>query len=306
MHRVRLIMGARPVPVGARRHGLSMDTAEPFIGSEALAAGNLSRHELRKYYRTVLPDVYADRHAVLTLRQRTMAAWLWSRREAVIAGSAASALHGADWVADDAPIELIWSNARPPRNVITRHDLLLDGEVLQLGGMAVTTVNRTAFDLGRRGRFGDAVARLDALVRATGLAPADVRGVAERHRHTRGLRQLERVLERADGGAQSPKETWLRLMLIDEGFPRPHTQIPILDPAGYPKYYLDMGWEDRKLAVEYDGVQHADALGYDIERHDYIAGLGWTIVRVAAGQRRPGIIARVEREWRRLSALTLR
>lgn len=78
------------------------------------------------------------------------------------------------------------------------------------------------------------------------------------------------------------------------------------DPAGYAKYYLDMGWEDRKLAVEYDGVQHAEALAYDIERHDYIADFGWTVVRVAAGQRRPSIIARVEREWRRLSALTLR
>ena len=190
--------------------------------------------------------------------------------------------------------------------VITRHDLLLDGEVLVLDGMTVTTAHRTAFDLGRRGRFADAVARLDALIRATGIASADVLALAECHRHTRGLRQLERALELADGGAQSPKETWLRLMLIEDGFPRPRTQIPILDPAGHPKYYLDMGWEDRKLAVEYDGVQHAEALAYDIERHDYIAGLGWTVVRVAAGQRRPGIIARVEREWRRLSALTLR
>ncbi|MDO3401099.1 DUF559 domain-containing protein [Mycolicibacterium neoaurum] len=283
-----------------------MDISEVFIGSEALAAGTLSRHELRKYYRAVMPDVYAGRRAALTLRQRTMAAWLWSGRQAVIAGAAASALHGAEWVADDAPIELIWPNARAPRQVITRHDLLLDGEVLVLDGMTVTTAHRTAFDLGRRGRIGEAVARLDALIRATDLAPADVRALADRHRHSRGLRQLERVLELADGGAQSPKETWLRLMLIEDGFPQPSTQIPVLDPAGYPKYYLDMGWEDHKLAVEYDGVQHAEALAYDIERHDYIAGLGWTVVRVAAGQRRPSIITRVEREWRRLSALTLR
>lgn len=205
------------VPVGAGRHGPVVDISAPFIGSEALAAGALSRHELRTYYRAVLPAVYADKRAALTLRRRTVAAWLWSGREAVIAGSAASALHGADWVADDAPIELIWPNARAPRQVITRHDLLLDGELQQLGGMTVTTVHRTAFDLGRRGRIGEAVARLDALIRATGLAPADVRAVAGRHRHTRGLRQLERALELADGGAQSPKETWLRLI-------RPATQ----------------------------------------------------------------------------------
>ena len=278
-----------------------MDSAEPFIGSEALAAGLLTRHELRRYHRAVMPDVYVERRARLDLRQRAAAAWLWSGRQAVLAGSTAAALHGADWVPDDAPVELIWPNARPPRHVITRDDLLLTGETLRIDGMAVTTADRTAFDLGRRKNFGEAVAELDALARATGFKPANVRELAQGHRHTRGLRQLERALDLVDAGAQSPKETWLRLMLIGEGFPRPRTQIPILGPDGYPIYYLDMGWESLKLAVEYDGVQHADALGYDIERHDYIAGQGWTVVRVAAGQRRPGIIRRVEREWRRLS-----
>lgn len=89
-------------------------------------------------------------------------------------------------------------------------------------------------------------------------------------------------------------------MLIDAGFPRPQTQIPVLGPDGYPRYFLDMGWEELKLAVEYEGVQHADQLGYDIVRADYITRAGWTHVRVAAGHRRPAIIARVEREWDRL------
>lgn len=69
---------------------------------------------------------------------------------------------------------------------------------------------------------------------------------------------------------------------------------------GYTRYYLDMGWPELMLAIEYDGVQHAESLGYDISRADDIAGLGWTTVRVAAGHRREGILARVEREWDRL------
>lgn len=293
-------MIAPPAPSDVHGSVARMDTAEPFIGSEALAAGLLSRHELRRFHRAVMPNVYVDKRADLSLRQRAAAAWLWSARQAVIAGSTAAALHGAEWVAADAPVELIWPNARPPRQVVTRNDLLLDAEVQQLHGMAVTTVNRTAFDLGRRGGFGDSVARLDALARATDFEPADVLLLAERHRHARGLRRLERALDLLDSGAQSPKETWLRLMLVSEGFPRPRTQIPILGPDGHPIYYLDMGWKDLKLAVEYDGIQHADTLGYDIERHDYIAGVGWTVVKVAAGHRRPGIIRRVEREWNRL------
>lgn len=278
---------------------------EPFIGSEAISAGTLTRHELRKYHRAVMPDVYVGKWTHLSPQQRLRAAWLWSRRQAVVAGSSAAILHGAKWIGEDVPVELIWPNARPPRGVITRHDTVLADETQTIHGMTVTTVERTAFDLGRRGRLGDAVARLDALGAATGLKADDVRALAERHPHTRGLSQLQEALDLYDPGSQSPKETWLRLLLIKSGFLRPQTQIPVLGLNGYPVYYLDMGWEDLSLAVEYDGVQHADALGYDIERHDYVAGLGWMVVRVAAGQRRAGIIHRVQREWNRLAPNTL-
>lgn len=284
-----------------------MDTEiGPFIGSEALAAGALTRHELRRYYRAILPNVYVGRRCEPSLRQRTVAAWLWSGRQAVIAGSAASALHGAKWVDRCEPVELVHVNAKAPRGVVTRNDLIHPDETTTIDGMSVTTAARTAFDLGRRGDLGVAVARLDALARATRLRAQDVVGIAAQHRHTRGLRQLDDALALFDPGAESPRETWLRLMLIDEGLPRPQTQIPVLGLDGHPLYYLDMGWEHLQLAVEYDGAQHAGTLGYDIQRHDYIASVGWTVVRVAAGHRRAGVVARVNREWRRLSALTCR
>lgn len=271
--------------------------SDPFIGSEALARGALNRYQLRRYYRPLMPDVYLDKGVAPTLVRRTKAAWLWSHGDAVVAGLAASALHRAKWVDDDAPVELIWTNARAPKRVITRADLLLTGESERLEGLRVTTPERTAFDLGRRSRPGEAVAQLDALGNATGLKAADVSALADRHRHVRGLRQLETVLGLYDAGAQSPKETWLQLMIVAAGYPRPRTQIPVPGPDSRPRYYLDMGWEEYMLAVEYDGVQHADALGYDIVRNEYIARLGWTTIRVAAGHRRPDIMGRLRRAW---------
>ncbi|BBX31333.1 hypothetical protein MMAG44476_29671 [Mycolicibacterium mageritense DSM 44476 = CIP 104973] len=276
--------------------------SDPFVGSEALASGALNRYELRRYYQPLMPNVYLDKRIALTLRLRTQAAWLWSGREAVVAGLAASALHRAQWIDDDVPVELIWANARPPRRVITRADLLLPGECQLLDGLNVTTPERTAFDLGRRGSLEEAVARLDALGNATEFKATDVLMLAERHRHVRGLRQLECALDLYDPGAQSPKETWLRLMIIDEGYPRPQTQIPVLGANGQPRYYLDMGWEEYMLAVEYDGVQHADALGYDIVRNEHISDAGWTTIRVAAGHRRPEIMARLHVAWSRVAA----
>src|SRR4029079_4457331 len=185
---------------------------QPFIGSEALASGSLSRYELRRYYRAIMPNVYFDKRVEPSLRQRTLAAHLWSRREAVVSGLAALATHGGKWIAHGSSVELIWPNARSPSGVVTRDQLLLENEIQRLDGLRLTTPERTAFDLGRRGRLGAAVARLDALSAATGFKAPDVAHLARDHRRARGLRQLEVALDLMDAGAQSPKETWLRLL----------------------------------------------------------------------------------------------
>jgi very-short-patch-repair endonuclease len=273
----------------------------PFIGSEALALGRLTRYELRRYHRAILPDVYVDRRAEPSLRQRTVSAWLWTRRDGVVAGLAAAALHGAKWIDDDVPVELIWRNARTPPGVITRADTLLGGETCLLDGLPVTTPARTAFDLGRRGPLTGSVARLDALIRATDVPVAEIEALTAGHRHTRGLRQLEKALDLVDAGAESPKETWLRLLLIRHDFPRPRTQIPVPAPDGYTTYYLDMGWEAIKVAVEYDGDHHRttrELFAYEIQRAEDIAAAGWHVVRVAARSHEADVIRRVERAWR--------
>ncbi len=87
--------------------------AEVFIGSEAVSAGRLSRHELRRYYRPIFRGVYLPKCAEVTLRDRTVAAWLATGRRSAIAGLAASALHGAGWVDHDVSIELVGVTSRP-------------------------------------------------------------------------------------------------------------------------------------------------------------------------------------------------
>lgn len=274
-----------------------------FIGSEALRAGIITWHELAKYYRAIMPDVYLDLRAELTMRNRTLAAWLWSHRRAVVAGAAASALHGAKWIDDDTPVELIWRNARAPRGVIARADLLLDGETQRWGALELTTAERTAFDLGRRGPLGQAVARLDALAAATNFKIGDVAELAARHRGARGLRQLEAALDLVDAGSGSPRETKLRLLLIKAGFPRPQTQIPLLRPNGK-RYFLDMGWQHIKLAVEYDGDQHRTSRRQyviDAERQEYLARVGWTHIKVLSEHRSADVIRRVRQAWDQLT-----
>jgi hypothetical protein len=268
----------------------------PFIGSEALARGALTRHQLRMYYRAVFPNVYLSRDVEASLERRITAAWLWSKRQGTIAGAAAAALHGAKWIPDDVPVELIHSSTRAPRGVLTRRDALIDGETQIIDGRAVTTPERTAFDIGRRGAVHSAVARLDTLAHATGLKVDEVLRIAAGHPRSPGIRRLQAALDLVDAGAQSPRESYLRLLLIDAGLPRPQTQIPVLGVDGIPVAYLDLGWEDRMVAVEYDGDHHrTDRRQYvkDIRRQEMLERMGWTIVRIVAEDRPSAVVRRV-------------
>ena len=272
------------------------DATEPFIGSEALAFGTISRHQLRTRYRAVFPNVYLSNEVQLSLELRIFAAWLWSKRTATIVGAAAAALHGAKWIPDNVPVELIHTNPRAPHGVLTRRAALLDGETQTMDGRTVTTPERTAFDIGRRGAVHSAVARLDALARATGFKVDDVLRVAKCHPRSKGLRRLESALGLVDPGAQSPRESYLRLLLFDAGLPRPQTQIPVLGVDGIPVAYLDLGWQEYLVAVEYDGDHHrTDRRQYvkDIRRLEMLEGMGWIIVRVVAGDHPADIVRRV-------------
>jgi hypothetical protein len=68
---------------------------EIFIGRAAVAKGVVTRHELQRWYRPIYPNVHAPRGRDLSLRDRTVAAWLWSKRNGVVTGVAASVLGSA-------------------------------------------------------------------------------------------------------------------------------------------------------------------------------------------------------------------
>ncbi|OBI21980.1 hypothetical protein A5712_13775 [Mycobacterium sp. E2327] len=282
-----------------------MELGKPFIGSEALACGALNRHQLRTRYSAVFPNVYLHNGTEPSLEQRIAAAWLWSRRKATIVGAAAAALHGSKWIPDNVPIELNHANTRPPLGVLTRRDALLEGETQVMDGRTVTTPERTAFDVGRRGAIRSAVVRLDALARATGFKTEDVLRIVKCHPHAPGLRRLEAALEMVDPGSQSPRESYLRLLLIDAGLPRPQTQIPVLGVDGLPVAHIDVGWHEYMVGVEYDGDQHQTdrrRYVYDIQRLETLERMGWIIVRVVAEDHRANIVRRVraamiERGW---------
>lgn len=278
------------------------EPVKAFRGSEAIASGAMTPYALRSKCVAVYPDVYVPRDTELTAADRAAAAWLWSRRRGVVAGRSAAALHGAKWVDGRKPAELLWLNRRPPNGVHAWSDRFADGEIDVVDGMRVTTPARTALDLACRYPLTKAVAAIDALANATQLKIADVEILADRYRGRRGLLKARRVLDLVDAGAESPQETWLRLVVIRNDFPRPQTQIPVYDEFGVLVAVFDFGWEDLKIAMDYEGEHHwltRKRLNHDIRKAETVAELGWVDIRVTAEDTEGGVVRRLSTVWRR-------
>ncbi|AGB26221.1 hypothetical protein Mycsm_06058 [Mycobacterium sp. JS623] len=277
-----------------------------FLGSEAVAQGSLTPYELRRGHQRMFRNVYFDKRHDMTLLDRIEGAWLRSGRQAVIAGVAASALHGAQWVADDIPIELIWNYGRSPSGLLVRNEALEDDEITRVASLPVTTRVRTAFDLGRYLPRGEGIARLDSLMHSQIFSIEDVLLLAKRYRGARGLRALRASLPLVDGGAASPQETWLRVLYIDAGLPRPTTQIPIVEGRGKVVRWADMGWEEFMVVSEYDGDLHRtnrNKYTNDIRGLRRARELGWIVDQVIKEDRPADIVQRaraalISRGWR--------
>ncbi|CAM4469476.1 hypothetical protein MB901379_04396 [Mycobacterium basiliense] len=185
----------------------------------------------------------------------------------------------------------------------TWSDRVADDEVELIGGLTATTAARTALDLACRYPISKAVTAVDALSRATRLKISDAELLADRYQGHRNIRRARHTLSLVDPGAESPRETWLRLLLIEAGYPRPQTQIPVYDEYGQLIAVLDMGWADIKVAVEYEGDHHRISrrqFNRDIVRIETLTTeLGWIVVRVTVEDVPGGILRRVAAAWAR-------
>ena len=270
----------------------------PFRATEALDSGALTRYRLKTEFHALHRNVYLHKDEPLTAVNRAVAAWLWSDRQAIVAGRSAAALLGSKWIDDDLPAEIIRSSRDKAQGIVVRSDVLGDDDITVRSGITLTTPARTAYDIGRRLSLTEALIHLDALARATGLEGKNVDHIAEQHKGARGIVPLRRALQLMDAGSESPYETRTRLVLLIAGLPRPSTQI-VVKAYGEFVARIDMGWNQWRVGVEFDGAQHwTDPVQRtrDIDRLAELEALGWRIIRVSATllRQRPSVmVARV-------------
>lgn len=263
----------------------------PFRGSVAVARGEVTAGQLRgPRFRRLFPDVYvpgSPRPPGLAVRSRA-AFLLVAGRDGVLAGYSAALLLGADCAPRNAPAEVI-----VPRDLRRHAGLLVHrGRVAgpdrwRAGGCVVTSPLRTAWDLTRRLVPDEAVVALDALAhlrddeRRPYFVPQDLLARRAAQPGARGCRRLDEIVALAEPDAESPMETRMRLLLIRASLPRPVVQHEFVDETGYVLARFDLAYPAARLAIEYDGLDHADrALSNDDRWRDGETGRhGWHTMR---------------------------
>ena len=98
-----------------------------------------------------------------------------------------------------------------------------------------------------------------------------------------GLRGAKRRFVRK--GADSPKETRLRMLLVLAGLPEPTVNLIIRNPDGGWRMRFDLSYPGLKLIIEYDGRQHAESSGQwrrDLSRREELDRLGWRLIVVTS------------------------
>ncbi|MCJ1672105.1 DUF559 domain-containing protein [Rathayibacter sp. VKM Ac-2929] len=100
----------------------------------------------------------------------------------------------------------------------------------------------------------------------------------------RGARAVRHALELVREGAESRRETLLRLALAAAGLPEPELQAELVDADGRIGR-VDLLFRRWRVVVEYEGDHHrTDRAQWDRDliRYERLAAVGWTVVRVAS------------------------
>ncbi|WP_278314185.1 DUF559 domain-containing protein [Lolliginicoccus levis] len=254
----------------------------------------------QRHYTRLLPGVYLDPATPVTPLAKARAAWLWADGACVLSGLSAAAAHGTRWLPSDAPAEVAVDRIVRVQGLVAHRDRIHPRHITERLGMRVTSPARTAFDLARRHETDSAIQHIDALCRATDFAPANLLDLASTLRGTPGAARLRALAGLVDPGAESPRETELRLLLLRAGLPRPVTQFEVRDARGRFIGRTDLAWPRWKVAVEYEGSHHftdPEQARRDAERGNRLLRAGWRVVRVTGPMmRRPDLVVEEVRE----------
>ena len=98
----------------------------------------------------------------------------------------------------------------------------------------------------------------------------------------RGADRLRRAIELIREDSWSPRESELRCLLVDAGFPEPELNVDVFDGVGVFIACVDLLYPRQRVAIEYHGVHHGAQWARDVERAAALRAAGWTVIEVTS------------------------
>lgn len=274
-----------------------------FRARDALARGLLTEDALRSSaWRRLYRGVYADAALADGPGLRIVGASLLVPTCAAFSGRTAAFLLGAEeLVASDSSVEVTVPPGRrfgPVAGLRIREAPLPDVDLRRARGFRCTIAVRTAVDLARHEQLAEAVPALDVLFHRRIVVPEEVRAAVAALPIGRGTRRAREAVALADGRAESPQESRLRVLLTMAGLPPVPQHVVRADDGSFVAR-VDLAYPELRIAIEYDGLWHADTEQFrkDRRRLNALVAAGWMVLHVTAGDlRRPeDLIDRVRR-----------
>lgn len=170
---------------------------------------------------------------------------------------------------------------RPRHGVVIHRSHPMPRMVLR-SGLPVVELDRTLVDCWATLPDGERRAAVIRAVRERRTTADRIQAVLASRPTTRGAGGLRHLLSMIAAGCHSELEIWgLQRVLVIPGLPRARHQIRVSD--GRRVAYLDAGWEDVQLAVEFDGAAtHAgEHREHDLRRDTWLAARGWLVLRIS-------------------------
>lgn len=157
--------------------------------------------------------------------------------------------------------------------------------VAELHGLRLSAPAQLWVELGAVLALEDLVAAGDHLVHhrwPTTSIPRLTAAVAST-RQRRGLRTLRRALALLDERAESPQESRLRVLLLQQGMSHLQSNVPVRASSGH-NYRIDLALRDEMVAIEYQGEYHNDRAQFhrDMTKRERLQADGWIVMWVNA------------------------
>jgi hypothetical protein len=276
----------------------------PTYTRAAARDAGMTRAQLRDDGIRVSRGAYVSRSVRLSVHAACTAVLPLLPEGTVVSHRTAAALLGAP-MRHDWPLEVVVPPGayRPRRRRLRVHVRdLAPADVTRHLGLPVTGGPQTWLDLAAVLPPDRLVAAGDALYRAGHLDAGSLQRRLDRADGVRGVVRAREWAPLLSPLAMSPPESLVRCWFIEAGLPHPRPQVEVEDVAGRVVAHADLGWPEWRVAVEYEGRQHAarGQFGRDIDRYSLMAADDWLVLRVGALhlRRREVVVERAARALR--------